>query len=426
MKTIKIYGGHRLHGELTVSGSKNACLPALAATILAPGISRLESVPDLADVHTMIELLSSLGCKIRREGNAVIVDAHNITSTETPYNLVRRMRASVLIMGALLSRTGHAKVAMPGGCAIGTRPIDLHLKGFKALGVNITENYGCIEGKISGKLRGATVYLDFPSVGATENLMMLAATTSGVTIIENAAREPEIIDLANMINSMGAHINGAGTPTIRITGVQKLHPTNHRIIPDRIEAGTYMVASAITQGNIVIKNVLPHHLCPVMAKLRETGVRINDYGEALQVIGPSEIISTDINTLPYPGFPTDMQAQMMALMTLGKGVSVVSETVFENRFMHVNELCRMGAKIRTDGNKAVVKGVKKLYGVKVQSSDLRAGAALVLAGLVAEGTTQVSGVNHIDRGYEHFESKLRNVGANITRTGAVKKQVIGE
>ncbi|MCG8553425.1 MAG: UDP-N-acetylglucosamine 1-carboxyvinyltransferase, partial [Desulfobacterales bacterium] len=317
MKTLQIYGGHRLHGELTVSGSKNACLPALAATILAPGISRLESVPDLADVHTMIELLSSLGCKVRREGKAVIVDAHNITSTEAPYNLVRRMRASVLIMGALLARTGHANVAMPGGCAIGTRPIDLHLKGFKALGVKITENYGCIEGKVSSDLRGATVYLDFPSVGATENLMMLAATTKGVTIIENAAREPEIIDLANMINSMGAHINGAGTPTIRISGVERLHPTNHRIIPDRIEAGTYMVASAITQGNIVIKNVLPHHLCPVIAKLKEAGVRINDYGEALQIIGPNQIISTDINTLPYPGFPTDMQAQMMALMTLG-------------------------------------------------------------------------------------------------------------
>ena len=426
MQTVKVYGGHRLHGEITVSGSKNAGLPALAATILAPGISRLESVPDLADVHTMIELLRSLGCKVKREDKAIIVDAHNITSTEAPYNLVRRMRASVLIMGALLSRTGQAKVAMPGGCAIGTRPIDLHIKGFKALGIEISNNYGCIEGKASGKIAGATVYLDFPSVGATENLMMLATTTPGITVIENAAREPEIVDLATMLNSMGARINGAGTTTIRIIGVNQLYPTNHRIIPDRIEAGTFMVAAAITKGNVVIKNTLEHHLCPIVAKISEIGAKIKNYGEVMQVVGPMQIQSTDIHTLPYPGFPTDMQAQMMALLTLGSGVSVISETVFENRFRHVNELGRMGAKIRTDGSKAIVKGVDRLYGVKVQASDLRAGAALILAGLAAGGVTEVNGINHIDRGYENLEDKLRKIGARVARTGTVKKQVIGE
>ncbi|HHU18265.1 MAG TPA: UDP-N-acetylglucosamine 1-carboxyvinyltransferase, partial [Clostridiales bacterium] len=373
-----------LRGTVEVSGSKNAVLPIMAASILTDEKCQIMEAPVLRDVDVMCKLLGSIGSQVKAnyEDSTIEIETSNIIASEAPYELVKKMRASILVMGPLLARTGKAKIALPGGCAIGARPINLHLKGFQALGAEITEGHGYVEAK-ADKLVGANVYLDFPSVGATENIMMAAVLADGITVIENVAEEPEIVDLANFLNKMGAKIKGAGTDTIKIEGVEALHGTKHAVIPDRIETGTFMVAAAITRGDILIKNVVPDHVKPIIAKLKECGVVIEDTDEGLRVRGDvNELISTDIKTLPYPGFPTDMQSQFMAFLTTVSGPSVVIETVFENRYMHIGELNRMGANIKIEGRSAIIQGDRKLQGAQVISTDLRAGAALVLAGLV--------------------------------------------
>lgn len=409
-----------LTGEVTISGSKNAVLPIMAAALLTEEKCTIMETPALRDVDVMCQLLESLGAEIedKLEDNIVEIEAKTISQNEAPFELVKKMRASILVIGPLLARTGKAVIPLPGGCAIGKRPIELHLKGLRALGVEIKEESGTqgpLEAKVD-RLVGNDIYLDFPSVGATEVIMMTAAVAEGTTVIENAAQEPEIVDLANFLNKMGAKIKGAGTATVKIDGVEKLHGVSHQVIPDRIEAGTFMVASVITKGNILIRNILPDHVKPVTAKLRECGAEITMTEEGMIVRGDvNPIISTDIKTLPYPGFPTDMQSPFMALLTVAKGPSVVIETVFENRFMHVAEFNRMGANIKTQGNCAIIPGDKQLQGAQVVATDLRAGAAVVLTGLVAEGTTEVSDIYHIDRGYENFVEKFRGLGATILR-----------
>lgn len=404
-----------LKGTVRVSGAKNSVLPILAASLLATEKCLLEDVPDLNDVDVICEVLACLGADVKRlDRERIEVNASSIDNFEAPYELVRKMRASFLVMGPLLARMGEARISMPGGCAIGTRPIDLHLKGFKALGAEITLGHGFVEAK-ADKLIGTKIYLDFPSVGATENIMMAAVLAEGQTIIENAAEEPEITDLANFLNKMGAQIMGAGTDTIRINGVKKLKGATHTVIPDRIEAGTYMVAAAITGGNVLVDNVVADHLKPVIAKLKECDMEVYEEGSGIRVIGKERPKAVDIKTLPYPGFPTDMQAQFMALMSIAEGTSVFIETVFENRFMHVRELERMGANIKIEGRSAVVEGKRKLLGAPVKATDLRAGAALILAGLVSEGKTEITNTNHIDRGYVDIEEKLRSIGARIYR-----------
>ncbi|MEG6617363.1 UDP-N-acetylglucosamine 1-carboxyvinyltransferase [Peptococcaceae bacterium 1198_IL3148] len=414
MEKLLIRGGNKLNGTIRVGGAKNAVLPIIAATLLTGEQCRILGVPKLTDVYTIGTVLESLGAKVNMDDDEMQVTAAEITSSEAAYEYVRRMRASFLVMGPLLARTGKAIISLPGGCAIGTRPIDLHLKGFTALGAKIEYGQGYIEAKTK-KLVASRIYLDFPSVGATENIMMAATLAEGTTILENAAEEPEIVDLANFLNSMGAKIKGAGTKVIRIEGQKRLRGTSHNVIPDRIEAGTYMAAAAITGGNVLVDNVIVDHLKPVVAKLKEAGVKIVEEDNGVRVISSGQLKGVDIKTLPYPGYPTDMQAQMMALMTVAQGTSVITETVFENRFMHVNELRRMGAKIKIEGHAAIVEGVPKLSGAQVKATDLRAGAALVIAGLVAEGHTEVSNLNHIDRGYYKLEQNLRQVGADITR-----------
>ncbi len=417
-----IKGGESLHGRLRVGGAKNASLPILAASLLACGSSTVEDVPELLDVETMCGVLTSVGARVSRSKNKVVVDATEISSFEPPYDLVRAMRASFLVMGPLLARMGCARIALPGGCAIGSRPIDLHLKGFAALGATIDMGYGQIEAR-ADRLEGARVYLDFPSVGATENIMMAAVLASGTTIIENAAQEPEIVDLANFLNSMGARVRGAGTTVLRIEGVPELSPTSYMVVPDRIEAGTFMIAPAIAGGSLVIENVVSEHLKPITAKLRECGVTVEENDDGSMFVEMNDRPrGVDIKTMPYPGFPTDLQAQFMALMTICSGSSVITETVFENRFMHVAELMRMGANIKIDGRSAVVEGQDKLLGAQVKCTDLRAGAALVLAGLAAEGDTEVADIYHIDRGYENFEGKLASVGANIVRIASAEAE----
>ncbi len=418
MEKLFIQGGRRLSGTVKVSGAKNAVLPVIAASLLASTPSVIEEIPDLDDVKTITEVLQYLGLNTRREPGSLFVDSTGVKSCEASYELVRKMRASFLVMGPLLSRFQEARISQPGGCAIGTRPIDLHLKGFEALGAEIIQGHGFIEARAPKGLRGARVYLDFPSVGATENIMMAASLAKGQTIIENAAQEPEIVDLANYLNAMGAKVRGAGTNVIRIDGVEKLSGTTYAVIPDRIEAGTYMVAAAITGGDILLKNVLFEHLKPLVAKLKEAGVTIEEDVDQIRVTANGPLRAVDVKTLPYPGFPTDMQAQFMALMTVAEGSSVISETVFENRFMHVDELKRMGANIRVDGRIAIVDGVKHLAGCPVTATDLRAGAALVLAGLTAEGQTEIGSVYHIDRGYDRIVDKLRGLGAEISRSEA--------
>jgi UDP-N-acetylglucosamine 1-carboxyvinyltransferase len=416
MEKLIISGGKRLTGTVKISGAKNAVLPLIAATLLGSTPSTLEDIPDLEDVRTFAKVLEQLGVGVKRDDKSLLtVDSSNIASCEAPYELVRKMRASFLIMGPLLARRGMAKISLPGGCAIGTRPIDLHLKGFEALGAKIDIGHGYIEAKAPEGLKGARIYLDFPSVGATENIIMAAALAKGQTILENPAHEPEIVDLANFLNVMGARIRGAGTNVIKIEGVDELHGANYTVIPDRIEAGTYMVAAAMTEGDVWIENALIEHLKPVVAKLKEAGVLIDEEINGVRVRGTGELKAVDIKTLPYPGFPTDMQAQFMAMLTISQGTGVVSETVFENRFMHVDELKRMGANIKIDGRSAVVEGVKKLTGCPVKATDLRAGAAMVLAGLVAEGQTEVGYIHHIDRGYDGIVDKLRAIGADIVR-----------
>ena len=401
-----------LRGTVRIDGAKNAVLPIIAATLLAEGKSVLKGVPNLRDVHVISDLLRHLGAEVTYEGTTLTVDASNITTCEAPYELVRKMRASFLVMGPLLARFNHTKISMPGGCAIGTRPIDLHLKGFKSLGAEVEIDHGFVEAKTE-KLTGNKLYLDFPSVGATENIMMAAALAEGTTIIDNAAEEPEIVDLANFLNEMGANVKGAGTNTIKIKGVESLKGAEHTVIPDRIEAATYMVAAAMTKGDITVENVLMEHLKPIIAKLRETGCEIIEMENAVRVIGPEVLKPIDIKTLPHPGFPTDVQAQFMAMLTIANGTAVVIETVFENRFMHVAEFNRMGADIKIEGRSAIVNGVDKLYGAKVNATDLRAGAALILCGLIAEGETQIGEIYHIQRGYVDIDKKIRALGGNI-------------
>lgn len=418
MEKLIIHGGHELHGRVKISGAKNAVLPIIAATLLAqdkPCV--LDEVPYLNDVCTIAEVLRQLGAKVNfnHEEHILSIDNTVLKTVDAPYDLVRKMRASFVIMGPLLARYGRAKISMPGGCAIGTRPIDLHLKGFEALGAEIEIGHGFISATAPNGLKGTSIYLDFPSVGATENIIMAACMAEGQTILENAAQEPEIIDLANFLNIMGAKIRGAGTNVIKIMGVPKLVGHNYTIIPDRIEAGTYMVAVAMTGGDIYIENALSEHLKPVIAKLNEAGVKIEEDIDGIRVSCNKRPKAIDIKTLPYPGFPTDMQAQFMAMLAIANGTGLVTETVFENRFMHVDELKRMGANIRVDGRTSIVEGVTTLTGCQVKATDLRAGAAMVLAGLVAKGETQVSYIHHIDRGYDNLVAKLCGLGADICR-----------
>lgn len=419
MEKLIIHGGNRLTGTVKISGAKNAVLPLIAAGLLGTTPSLLDEVPDLEDVRTFSEVLAHLGVAAEHDPgkHTLAIDSTNITSHEAPYEFVRKMRASFLVMGPLLARLGKAKISLPGGCAIGTRPIDLHLKGFEALGAEIEIGHGYIEASAPCGLTGARIYLDFPSVGATENIIMAASMAKGQTIIENPAHEPEIVDLANYLNVMGANIRGAGTNVIKIEGVTELKGTNYTVIPDRIEAGTYMVAAAMTGGDVWIENALTEHLKPVVAKLKEAGANIQEDINGVRVWGDGKLRAIDIKTLPYPGFPTDMQAQFMAMATIAHGTSVVSETVFENRFMHVDELKRMGACIKIEGRSAIVEGVPRLTGCPVKATDLRAGAAMVLAGLVAEGKTEVGYIHHIDRGYDQLVNKLRGIGAEIERVG---------
>ena len=409
-----------MKGEVYISGAKNAVLPLMAAALLAEDECIIKDVPMLRDVAFMKEILVSHGAKITElEENILAIETEDITSTEAKFELVNKMRASILIMGPLLARKGKARIPLPGGCAIGARPIDLHLKGLEALGAIITLNddEGYVEAVAGPQgLIGDSVYLDFPSVGATENIMMAAVLAQGTTFIENAAEEPEIVDLANFLNKMGAKIKGAGTDTIKIEGVASLHGAKHTVIPDRIEAGTFMLAAAITRGSLRIANVVPAHLKPIIAKLRECGVRIEVGDDDMIVrgdLGPHT--ATDIKTLPYPGFPTDIQSPFMTYLATVEGQSTVIETVFENRFMHVAQLNKMGASIEAIGNKAIIKGNSKLRGCEVMATDLRAGAALVLAGLVAEGETEISEIYHVERGYEKFIEKFAKIGASITK-----------
>lgn len=422
MEKIIVTGGKSLNGTIAVSGAKNAVLPIIAATLLTEDSCTLYDIPHLADVDSICQVLDRLGAKVSwSASNELIINAENLVSVEATYDQVRKMRASFLVMGPLLARFGRAKMSLPGGCAIGTRPIDLHLKGLAALGASINIGHGLIEATTTG-LKGAKVYLDFPSVGATENIMMAGSVAEGVTVIENAAEEPEIVDLANFLNNMGAHVTGAGTNIIKIEGVKSLKGGKHFVIPDRIEAGTYMVLAAATRSNLLIENVIVDHLKPVVAKLLEMGVKIEEENGGLRVIANGRLEAVDIKTLPYPGFPTDMQAQMMAVLTTALGTGVITETVFENRFMHVDEFKRMGAQIIIEGHTAVVKGVSRLTGAPVKATDLRAGAALVIAALMAEGTTEISGLHHIDRGYENIVNKLQVLGANIRRVKVPERE----
>lgn len=416
MEKLVIHGGKPLEGTVRVSGAKNAVLPIIVASMLGTTQSVLTEIPKLDDVHTVCEVIASLGVHIdQSQAGTLVIDASHLTSTSAPYDLVRRMRASFLVMGPLLARKGHAKISLPGGCSIGARPIDLHLKAFEAMGAVINLENGDIEASVENGLKGAQIYLDFPSVGATENVLMAASLAEGRTVLENAAEEPEIVDLATYLNSMGANIRGAGTNVIRIEGVKELHGANHSVIPDRIEAGTFMVGAAMTGGNVYVENALSEHLKPLVAKLKEVGATVEEDIDGIRVIGHKPLRPADIKTLPYPGFPTDMQAQFMALTTICQGTSVITETVFENRFMHVDEFKRMGAKIRIEGRSAIVEGVPHLKGADVNATDLRAGAALVLAGLVAEGETKVGYLYHIDRGYDNLVQKLQRLGADIVR-----------
>ncbi len=417
MDNFYIKGGVALKGQVHISGSKNATLPIMAASLMAADEVVLCGVPDLEDINVMSDVLRLLGATVKRENDVLIIDSRNVNGVELPESMSRKMRASNLVMGALLARFKKAAVAYPGGCAIGSRPMDLHLKGFRALGYHITDECGVMFGEAES-LGGQETLLDFPSVGATENIMMAASLTPGITTLRNAAREPEIIDLQNFLNRMGARIRGAGLDTIRIEGVNRLHGVEHTVIPDRIEAGTFMVAAAITSGDVMIDNIVLEHIQSLVAKLREIGVDISSNGSWVRVSGHQPMHSADIKTMPYPGFPTDMQPQMMALMSTVPGTSIMVETIFENRFMHVHELRRMGAEIKIEGRVAIIKGKEYLEGAAVEATDLRAGAALVLAGLKARGETRVGKLEHIDRGYEKLHCKLHNLGADVQRKPA--------
>ncbi len=416
MSKFIVRGGKRLTGSVKVSGAKNSVLPIIAASLLGEeGQSVIIDAPPLDDVMTINKVLESLGAGVTYRDEVITVNAENLTSCEAPYEWVSKMRASFLVMGPLLTRLGQTRISLPGGCAIGTRPIDQHLKGFEAMGAEISLGQGYIEARSQGRLRGAKIYLDVASVGATQNIMMAATLAEGVTVLENAAKEPEIVDLANFLNGMGAKVRGAGTGVIRIEGVEKLSGVKHTVIPDRIEAGTYMAAAAISGGDVYVEGAISDHLGSVIAKLEEMGVTVEPDENGVRVIADRPLKAVDVKTLPYPGFPTDMQSQMMALLLASEGTSVVTETVFENRFMHVDEFQLMNAEIKVEGRSSIITGNAKLKGAKVTATDLRAGAALIIAGLVAEGTTEVGGVHHIDRGYVHLAEKLNGLGADIYR-----------
>ncbi|MDF2651528.1 MAG: MurA1 [Paenibacillus sp.] len=417
MSKIIVRGGRKLAGNVKINGAKNAVLPIIAASILgSEGESVIHDAPPLDDVLVINKVLQSLGIEVEYNRQVIRVRAHNINTCEASYDLVRKMRASFLVMGPLLARLGQARISLPGGCAIGTRPIDQHLKGFEAMGADIELGQGYIEAKVKGRLKGAKIYLDVASVGATENIMMAATLAEGTTIIENAAKEPEIVDLANYLNAMGATIRGAGTGVIRIEGVEKLRGVVHTVIPDRVEAGTYMIAAAITGSELYMEGAIGDHLRPVISKMQEMGVIIEEDENGIRVSASGPLRAVDVKTLPYPGFPTDMQSQMMALLMVADGTSLVTETVFENRFMHVEEFSNMNAHIKVDGRTAIVSGNAKLQGAKVCATDLRAGAALILAALAAEGETEITGVHHIDRGYVDITDVLRELGADIYRS----------
>ncbi len=415
MEKLIIEGGIPLNGTVTISGAKNAALPLMAATLLAPGTHTFSNVPELRDISTMRKLLHYMGAESEHFGNTLHVDTTNVRTFEAPYDLVKTMRASVLVLGPLVAKYGQARVSLPGGCAIGARPIDLHIKALEMLGAEVSIEHGYVVARCK-KLKGNLITFDQVTVTGTENIMMAAVLADGTTVLENAAKEPEIVALAEYLNKMGAHISGMGTHEITIEGVSELKPSECRVIPDRIETGTYMIAAAITGGRLIIRECNPEHLDAVIKKLQLTGLKIRKNKTELEVYrNDSPINSVDVKTWPYPGFPTDMQAQFMALMTLGNGVSVITEQIFENRFMHVPELNRMGAQIRLEGHSAVVRGVSELQGAPVMATDLRASASLVLAGLAAKGTTEVSRIYHLDRGYERLDEKLESVGARIKR-----------
>ncbi len=415
MSKYIVVGGKKIVGETRVHGAKNAVLPILAATVLNGNINVLYDIPRLSDVEIMTKILQAVGCRVYREGEALVVDSSGLNSHEVPEDLVREMRSSFIFLGALLARHGSVKISYPGGCEIGHRPIDLHLKALREMGAEIEEKHGFLYCKAK-KLRGCDIHLDFPSVGATENVILAAVFAEGTTIIRNAAREPEIVDLENYINSMGGKVSGAGSANIFIEGVNELHGVQHRIIPDRIVAGTYLIAAAITKGEILLDNVVPDHMQSVLHKLREAGCKVECGSNQIKLVAPDRIKSIDtIQTLPYPGFPTDMQSQMMSLMTTSNGVTVFIENIFENRYKHTEELIRMGANIKVDGRIALIRGVEKLSGATVTSKDLRGGAALILAALAAEGTTIIESAKHVDRGYDHLHEVLHALGAEIRK-----------
>lgn len=413
MEKFIVTGEVQLRGSLKIGGAKNATLPIMAASLLCSGISVIHDVPFIRDITAMQDILILLGARIVREGNTLVIDTTHVSKAEIPEHLMREMRASVFLMGPLLGRFKKVKLSYPGGCDIGPRPIDLHIKALEKIGAKISDRFGFIDAE-AGKLAGGDIHFDFPSVGATENAIMAAVLAEGVTVIRNAAREPEISDLQAFLNKMGARISGAGTDTVRIDGVSKLFPTEHTIIPDRIQAGTFLIAGAMTQGDVTIENVRPEYLFSVLDKLEEIGANVETGVNYIRVRA-GELRGVDIKTLPHPGFPTDLQAPILSLLTIAKGTSVITETIFENRFKHVDELSRMGAKIKVEGRTAIIRGVQKLTGAAVAAPDLRAGGALVLAALSAEGTTEIEGVHHIDRGYEKFEEKLKSLGAKIIR-----------
>jgi len=416
MDKIIIEGGHRLEGQVRISGAKNAALPILISSLLADGVNVYANVPDLMDIHSTAMLLSHLGARVSTEAQTVKIDTGGLIQPEAPYDLVRKMRASILVLGPLVTRLGKARVSLPGGCAIGARPINLHLKGLAALGASIELKHGYVEAS-APRLKGAEIYFDVVTVTGTENLMMAAVLAKGTTMLRNVAREPEIIALADTLTKMGADIQGAGTSVITIKGVSDLKPVTTTIMPDRIEAGTFMVAATLTRGDITLLDCEPNHLGALVDKLRKVGAEIDISDRTVHIANKGEIASVDIKTQPYPGFPTDMQAQFMVLMSIARGTSMITETIFENRFIHVSELKRMGADIQVSGNTAIVRGASRLSAAPVMATDLRASASLILAGLVAEGATQVNRVYHLDRGYQSIEKKFAALGAAIQRTG---------
>ncbi|MGK7932821.1 MAG: UDP-N-acetylglucosamine 1-carboxyvinyltransferase [Microcystaceae cyanobacterium] len=425
---LEVWGQHSLSGEVTISGAKNSALALMAGALLCPEDCRLTNLPNLVDIECMTQIIASLGVKMERNKDVLDINASNIGQSQAPYELVSQLRASFFVIGPMLARLGFARIPLPGGCAIGARPVELHVRGLQAMGADVQIEHGVVQAAVkgNGRLKGAKIYLDYPSVGATETIMMAATLAEGETILENAAQEPEIVDLADFCRAMGAKIQGDGTNTIVISGVDKLHTADYAVIPDRIEAGTFLAAGAITQSEISLYPVIPAHLSSAIAKLEEIGSKVIQEGKNRLRLIPQPIRGADIETLPFPGFPTDMQAQFMALLTLAEGSSVITETVFENRLRHVAELQRLGADIKVKGNVAIIKGVSFLSGAPVMATDLRASAALVLAGLAAQGKTTVQGLHHLDRGYDNLEGKLQKLGAKLQRVDGTGKLISRE